>query len=267
MSCVMESALGAYALHALEPEDTELLRCHLFTCDSCQDELAGLAWVTSILSRLTVEDVDDPLLLNPAGHDQPVPPQVLDRVLASVREEKPRRRPRGTTWAAIAFAVVSAAAAAAAIVVTAQHGASDALHLRATSAATHITGDFTITDRSWGTQIQVSLVGTYPPGQCVLVAHSRGGRTETAATWTAGRNGTTAVPAASSFPVSQLSELDVVSAAGRRLVGVAVPRISQPASVQITRKASPNDQTGAQKPHHQPDHRHRGRHAHASRLW
>jgi len=69
----------------------------------------------------------------------------------------------------------------------------------------------------------ITLAGVYPGGRCSLVAHSRDGQSDTAASW-ADTHGTAAIDGATAIPASQLSELDVVTDRGELLVRITLPR-------------------------------------------
>jgi hypothetical protein len=70
------------------------------------------------------------------------------------------------------------------------------------------------------TRLHVHVTGVPPNGWCSLVAHSRSGRTDTAATWHADASGTANVTGTTSIPAKRLSELDVVSDTGTVLVRI-----------------------------------------------
>jgi hypothetical protein len=84
-----------------------------------------------------------------------------------------------------------------------------------------------MTGRSWGTQLHLALDGVYPSGWCSLVAHSRDGQSDTAATWVADRQGAASVYGVTAIPVSQLTELDVLTASGALLVRISLPHHSK----------------------------------------
>jgi hypothetical protein len=73
-----------------------------------------------------------------------------------------------------------------------------------------------------GTRVHLRLSGAYPQDWCTLVAHSRDGRTDTAATWRADAVGAADVDGMTAISTSQLSELDVVTDSGRVLVRIPV---------------------------------------------
>jgi hypothetical protein len=89
--------------------------------------------------------------------------------------------------------------------------------------ATHVRAALAMTDRSWGTQLHLTLAGAYPTGRCSLVAHSRDGQSDTAASWVADTDGAANIVGATAIPANQLSELDVVTDTGELLVRITLP--------------------------------------------
>ena len=49
-------ALGVYVLGAIDPADRAVVDAHLTTCRDCRDELAGLAGLPALLSRVSAEE-------------------------------------------------------------------------------------------------------------------------------------------------------------------------------------------------------------------
>ena len=49
-------SLGVYVLGAIDPADRALVDAHLTTCRDCRDELAGLAGLPALLSRVSAEE-------------------------------------------------------------------------------------------------------------------------------------------------------------------------------------------------------------------
>jgi anti-sigma-K factor RskA len=95
---------GAYALAALDSDETEEFEAHLRHCDRCQDELADLQAVTTSLAYA----------VPPAT----VPAALRSRILEQARSERsnvipfPQKRSSGrTTWVLAAAASVAAAVA------------------------------------------------------------------------------------------------------------------------------------------------------------
>jgi hypothetical protein len=121
--------------------------------------------------------------------------------------------------------VIAAGAGAGAVRIIGDHPAQpDPGVVQVADPATHVRAALAMTDRPWGTQLRLTLAGVYPRGRCSLVAHSRDGQSDTAASWVADAHGTAAIDGATAIPASQLSELDVVTDRGELLVRIALPR-------------------------------------------
>jgi hypothetical protein len=67
-------SLGAYMLGALDAEEAVLVEAHLVTCPDCRDEFDELSGLTSMLARVSEQDIDQAA----------TPPHaVLDRLIAA----------------------------------------------------------------------------------------------------------------------------------------------------------------------------------------
>jgi hypothetical protein len=118
--------LGAYALHALEPDEAEWVEAHLAECPRCTAELAEHYEVASMLGNAGNDapaelwDLISAGLGRPADQGGAAPPR-LTRVTPSARPRRPRRRlsPR------MALATLAAAAAVAIAVLGVQVGRLD----------------------------------------------------------------------------------------------------------------------------------------------
>ena len=199
-TCHMSTELGAYVLQALEDDEAEQVRRHVGQCELCRDEERELWFTASMLAMLRPEDL----------HDL----EVLEEPAA------PRRRPARRTVLLVAAALLAAVSVPA--VRALDHPGPSASVVRATDPATHVRAAVTLAPAKDGTRLQLSLSGVYPRGWCSLVARSRDGRTDTAATWRADATGSADVAGTTAIPTSRLSELDVVTDAGRVLVRIPV---------------------------------------------
>lgn len=218
--CAMDEYLGAYAIDALEPEEAVAVRAHLDGCPECRAELDSLASTVSHLWLLTAADVD---VL--AALEQPEP--------AASAATTQRRRRRGPVFA-MGAAVLAAAGALLALLgglsaldlnpLGNSHRAADRpTVVRAADPATQISAAVTVTGHSWGSELHLSVMGHYP-GRCYLVAHSRDGGVDTAATWISGTRDHVNVDGGTAISANRLTELDVVSATtGRQLVRLVMP--------------------------------------------
>src|ERR687895_2894954 len=115
MSCEhLRTAVGAYALGALDPDEAAAVRRHLETCPECAAELDALAPLPGLLSLAGGAE---------AAVEEPLPPAFEERLLdafARDRAASPRRRLRWRVprrrW--LAAGAVTATAVAAVVGVT-----------------------------------------------------------------------------------------------------------------------------------------------------
>jgi hypothetical protein len=120
-----EGLAAGYALHALEPEDEQLLAAHLLTCRSCVRLVADTAVVTTAFAEALPVETPPPGLRDailraaeaePRGRasdtDLPVSPPAPGRSApaASARDHSPSTRPRRTqTRLRVAIGALAAA--------------------------------------------------------------------------------------------------------------------------------------------------------------
>ncbi len=90
---------AAYALDALDREESARYEEHLATCAECQQQLAQLSGAAGALA-FAVE--------SPAP-----PPELRSRILDAAREERPNVRPLRPRWLPVAYTVAGVAAVAA----------------------------------------------------------------------------------------------------------------------------------------------------------
>lgn len=208
MTCAMNVEIGAYVLHALEDHEAEEIERHLDGCAQCQEELRELEFTVSLLSLLSSEDLEQFEDASPGRgeHQDVVPrsrwlraflPLVAAVVMAAMSLSPPRTfdHPAPTAQGAV---------------------------VRAADPTTHVRASVSVAGQPDGTRLHLSLAGAYPKGWCSLVAHSRDGRTDTAATWRADAQGTADVAGMTAIPADHLSELDVVTDTGVVLVTIPI---------------------------------------------
>lgn len=203
MTCTHETDLGAYVLDALEPDQHESVQRHVAGCPACQEELRSLSATVAWLGRLT------------AGS------------LAALEREDgaagPPRRRRRVVTALAAGALAASVALGTGLALDRPGTPPVAAVVRGVDPATHVSASVAVTPGDSGTRLRLALTGAYPSGWCSLVARSRDGRSQAAATWVADPHGAAVVEGTTTIPADQLSELDVVTDTGEVLVSLPVP--------------------------------------------
>jgi hypothetical protein len=216
MTCDFREYVAAYVLEALEPDESARLQEHLATCAACQEELTAVAWIPPLLPLVDAAQVE-----RLDGASEEPPPRLLERLIAEIAREA--RTPRGRrVTAMIGAAALLLGAGGLSTAARLSSGHHQTSTIEAVDARTHVRVAVTVSGRSWGTQLGLTLTGAYPNGTCSLVARSDDGRSDTAATWVASANGTANVPGATSIPSGHLTELDVVTTSGYRLVRIVI---------------------------------------------
>lgn len=223
----MRLSLGAHVLGALDPAERADVEAHLAACPGCREQLAELAVLPGLMSRvdLTDLDVDEDGSYDPS---EPDAEHVLDAVLFQVARERRAARRRRAVLTTVGLVAAAAVAAVLALVVVPDRTPSTPPAQVAAArtvvadgpGGVHFTAD--LAPRGWGTEVVLHLSGV-PRGQwCQLVAVGRDGRTEVAASWVASYAGRADVTGATSVPLTSLASLRVTTDQGT-LASAAVP--------------------------------------------
>jgi hypothetical protein len=125
--------------------------------------------------------------------------------------------------AAAAIVIAIGALTAVGMGVFNSHHRSGAIAVSTVAPHTRVSATVTMSARTWGTELHLKLGWAKPGQRCSLVARSRDGRKDIAATWVASYKGTASVPGATAIALDQLSELDVITMDGHVLVRLVVP--------------------------------------------
>jgi hypothetical protein len=216
VTCQFREYVAAYVLDALEPDESVQLQEHLAGCATCQGELAAVAWIPALLPLVDAAEVE-----RLDGVSEDPPPRLLERLTAEIAREA--RTPRGrrvSTLIGAAALLLGVGGLSAAAGLSSGHQQTSTV--KAVDARTHVHAAVTMSGRSWGTQLALTLSGAYPNGTCSLIARSDDGRSDTAATWVASPQGTADVPGATSIPASHLAELDIVTTKGYQLMRIVL---------------------------------------------
>lgn len=196
--------VAAYALGVLGDRESELFEMHLAECAQCMDELEQLTMVSTLLSHVDAESIV-------AAEQSTQDAQVLDRMLNVVTFERRKARAR-RVFAVAAGIVVLAGGIAGGVAGGAalQDGQKPSVALpsnqptpsqspspdtggnigingetfESTNPSNNVKATVGLEPKLWGTQVSMELGNVRGPLKCQLVAVSKGGQTDTAATWT-----------------------------------------------------------------------------------
>jgi Putative zinc-finger len=208
MTCSMHLELGAFVLHALGDNEAEDVERHLTDCAPCREEMRELAFTASLLALLTPEQVAQ--LEN-------------ESVEGDLHRGRAGRWTRRHAAAALVAAALLVSAAVPVVRILAADEVPSAQTVTGVDRATDLRAEVTLTRTDGGTRLHLDLTDATPRGWCSLVAHSRDGRSDTAATWLANYRGAAEVTGTTAIPLDQLKELDVVTDTGRVLVTIPMP--------------------------------------------
>jgi hypothetical protein len=206
-------ALGAYVVGALDPRQRADLEAHIAPSPACRDELAQLAPLPGLMSRLSVDEA--------VSGPPPVDDAMLERLLVAASRD--RRAATHRRWLAVAAAVAVLAGGTTAGV--AVHRSMTATHWQQVSAAdgpVHMTVD--MQPGATGTALHLWLRGVPSGERCRLVAIADDGSRDFAGSWEATYSGTATIRGITSIERSHLHRLAIETYDGTTLVSATVPR-------------------------------------------
>lgn len=192
-------SLGVYVLGAIDPAERSQVDAHLTTCRDCRDELAGLAGLPALLSRVSMEeaialaDTGEP---PPAVVDEaPKPPRELLATVLDLTAARRRRR----RWLEAGLGVAAALVIAAGVFGGLRIGSSTAQPPSAQSGlyvgppngpmqtVTGKSGDMTATisysAMGWGTALDTKVTGIPVGTNCQLWVIDSSGNRYLAGNW------------------------------------------------------------------------------------
>jgi hypothetical protein len=176
--------LGVYIVGAIDPAERVIVDEHLGQCPQCRDELAGLAGLPAMLSRVPGADVER-LALEPSGLPEMTEPpaELLNSLLRRVAAKRRTRLWRGAV-AVAASAVIAAGAATVGTELVTSGSSAVAETASAANAQTHVAAVVDYTQTPWhGTTMRVQVSGIKPGTFCDFWIIGPHGRSH-AASWT-----------------------------------------------------------------------------------
>jgi Putative zinc-finger len=219
MSCPFGHDDAAYVLGALSPAEHRQFEAHLLTCQECTESLRAIAGLPGLLSKVRVEDIDEP---DPD-------PELADAVLTSLLV-RVRRSRRHRIWGMAGLAAAACLAVVAAAVIVLPGSASDSTPPQAsvTASGTPVTmtpigespirATVQLADKPWGTTIDLRC--SYVPGYSregvtyTLVVTDQAGTSEQVASWTAVPDGVSTVTGSSAWSRQDIASIQIRTEAG-----------------------------------------------------
>jgi hypothetical protein len=184
--------LGVYVVGAIDPAERPLVDDHLGECADCRDELAGLAGLPAMLSRVPLAEVERIAsgVLELPGQAEPSA-ELLNSLLRRVAAKRRSRMWRGAV-AVAAAAVIAAGGATAVSQLTGSNGSSPGQSghdvASAMNPVDHIAAVVDYAQAPWnGTAMRVQVSGITPGTTCKFWVVSAHGRAE-AGSWTVGND-------------------------------------------------------------------------------
>jgi anti-sigma-K factor RskA len=178
--------LGVYVVGAIDPAERALVDEHLGVCPQCRDELAGLAGLPAMLSRVPAADVER-MSFEPSGlPDMTEPPaELLNSLLRRVAAKRRTRLWRGAVAVAAAAAIAAGAATAATELATSSGTVVAQDVASGSNAQTNVAAVVDYMATPWhGTEMRVQVSGVQPGTTCDFWIVGSNGRAYAAGSWT-----------------------------------------------------------------------------------
>lgn len=213
----MREALGAWVLGSLDGADRRAVDAHLGECDECREEVATLSAMPGLLSRVTVEEVEDSRLVPSPD----LPMRLADRAAASERA----LRVRLARWRVAAGAAAAAALVAVAgllFVAPGTESPPEADRLVAPAAAVAVDADTSGTVSAfaweWGTTVELEVQDLPVRDAYRMWAVDTAGTREQAGAWGPTESRSARVYGASSIHREELQSVEITDPGGAVLV-------------------------------------------------
>lgn len=205
-------SLGVYVLGAIDPAERAQVDAHLTGCHDCRDELAGLAGLPALLSRVGAEEAfalaesdGPPAAARAAGHaadsgtlDDTPPRELIATVIDLTAARRRRRRLREAALAVAAALVIAAGVfgglrlgsspSPAAQASSQFPGPAAGPWQTATGQSQGMTATVQYRPMGWGTQLAAKVTGIPMGTRCEMWVSGPGGTRTLAASWVVDNN-------------------------------------------------------------------------------
>ncbi len=177
--------LGVYVVGAIDPAERTMVDEHLGHCPSCRDELAGLAGLPAMLSRVPAADVEM-LSQAPSGLPEMTEPpaELLNSLLRRVSAKRRTRKWRGALALAASVAIAAGGATVATELARPQPSQVVRDVAAGSNARTHVAAVVDYAGTPWAsTAMRVQVSGISPGTTCQFWVVGTSGRAY-AGSWT-----------------------------------------------------------------------------------
>ena len=205
-------SLGSYVIGSLDARERAEVESHLSSCPACRDDLAELAPLPGLMSRLTTAEAE--------SGPPPVDDAMLERLL---RRAAMARRAAGRRRILAAAAAVVLLAGGAVGGVGLWHVTHTAHWQQVSAAAAGVQMTVDLEPASTGTRLDLWLRGVPRGERCRLIAVSDTGDRDVAGSWEASYHGTATIKGTTSITRTHLRQLRIETYDGVTLVSADVP--------------------------------------------
>jgi anti-sigma factor RsiW len=214
-------ALGVYVLGAIDPAERSQVDRHVTGCQECRDELAGLAGLPALLSRVSADEVGRISLED--ADAAPVGATPPGDLLESALSLTAARRRRQHRWQVAAAGIVAGLRLASGAPASASAPPASWPTARTTSALSGVTATLRYDREPWGTAMDIQVIGVPSGTTCQLWVTDAQGVHLAVSGWTVANGSATAWYAGSTWvTASQVQGFDVT--AGNQRLATFVPR-------------------------------------------
>jgi len=180
--------LGVYVVGAIDPAERSIVDYHLEYCQSCREELSGLAGLPALLGRVPLADAER---LAEGGYGLPEmyepSAELLNGLLARVAARRRGRRLRSILALAAAVAIAAGGTATAIEALRPAVPSGSVPTDVAQSSNAVFTAMVRYSATPWGISMRIGVTGIPPGTHCRFWVVGAGGHRFLAAAWTIGQ--------------------------------------------------------------------------------